>query len=680
MLHHERNSRAAPNASLGSRNQWYSRSFAMPRRLFTRTAQLAVDVTVLAAAYVLAFVVRFEGRVPLEMARTLAWTLPYLVALQYGLFLTLGVHRLAWRYVGLHDVRRIGGAVLAGTAVLVGLRILSGRLLPAVPWTVRAVVPFGVILVFSAFAFLGIVGVRVIQRILAERFEIHVHAVPRSAAVRTMLVGAGRSGVLVVKEILARPDLGIFPVGFLDDDPVKVGTLVHGIAVLGTTERLLDLCNAKGARQVLIAMASAPGKEIRRIVKLCERARLSVKIIPAFFEIVGGRVNLSRIREVAIEDLLGREPVKLDEDAVYGVVRGRGVLVTGAGGSIGSELARQICRFSPASLVLVEHSENNLFQIDRELRKQHPHVAVHSYLADIRDGARVAEILGKHRSDVVFHAAAHKHVPLMEDNPSEAVKNNVVGTMTLARLADSHGVSEFVMISTDKAVNPTSVMGASKRAAEIFIQALSQRSKTRFVAVRFGNVLGSAGSVVPIFREQIARGGPITVTDPEMKRYFMTIPEACQLVLQAGSMGRGGEIFVLDMGEPVKIVDLARDLIALSGLREPDDIEIHYTGVRPGEKLFEELSLAGEHAERTRHPKIFIGQIERQPWDEVLHSIAKLELAAESGDKQQIRAAFREMVPEYTPHEAVRSPSTPTTSEDRGQLPIGGLAVSSNSG
>jgi FlaA1/EpsC-like NDP-sugar epimerase len=634
-------------------------NFPMRRRLFSRSVQILLELIVLVGAYIAAFVVRFEGHMPPEMARTLAWTLPYVVAFQYGLFLAFGAHRLAWRYTGLPDVARISLALFAGTAVQVLVRMSVGQLIRYAPWTLRALVPFGVILVFGAFALLGIVGVRVVRRVLAERQETNLRPGPKGESVPTMLVGAGRGGVLMVKEISARPDLGILPVGFLDDDPVKVGSIVHGVPVLGTTEHLPELCADKGAKQILIVMASASGKEIRRIVSLCEKARLPVKIIPGIFEIVGGRVKISRIRKVEIQDLLRRDPVKLDEEAIFEVVRNRNVLVTGAGGSIGSELARQICRFAPASLVLVEHAENSLFHIDRELRGLDVSATIFSYIADIGDSARMHAILGKHRPHVVFHAAAHKHVPLMEENPGEAVKNNVLGTKTLAELCDAHSVSEFVMISTDKAVNPTSVMGTSKRAAEILIQALSQRSKTRFVAVRFGNVLGSAGSVVPIFQEQIARGGPITVTDPEMKRYFMTIPEACQLVLQAGTMGRGGEIFVLDMGEPVKIVDLARDLIALSGLRE-EDIEIQFTGVRPGEKLFEELSLEGEGAERTRHPKVFIGRIKPHPWNDVMRGVEELERATASGDGERIREAFRALVPEYQgARPAGRSGGTP---------------------
>ncbi len=632
----------------------------MSSRFFNRTMQFVVDLGVLTLAYVLAYFVRFEGAVPLHMARTLAWTLPYVVLIQFALIVATGTHRLSWRYIGLPDVTRMALVATASSAILLALTFALKVALPAFQPAVRAIIPLGVVLVDGTFAFLGTTGVRVLRRMLAERAESDSKKEPRTPAVPTMLIGAGRGGVLVAKEIAARPDLGILPVGFVDDDPVKLNMVVHGVPVLGPTERLVELCAKRGAKQALITMASAPGRDIRRITTACEAAGIQVKIVPGVFELVGGQVNLSRIRKVAIDDLLRREPIVLDVDAIEKVVRERVVLVTGAGGSIGSELCRQIAGFEPGSLVLVEHGENSLFEIERELRARFPELSIHPCIGDVRDGARMETVFGRHRPDVVFHAAAHKHVPMMEANPGEAVKNNVLGTKLLAELSDMHRVSEFVMISTDKAVNPTSVMGATKRAAEIFIQALSQRSNTRFVAVRFGNVLGSAGSVVPIFQQQIARGGPVTVTHPDMKRYFMTIPEACQLVLQAGAMGNGGEIFVLDMGEPVKIVDLARDLIALSGLREGEDVEIQFTGVRPGEKLFEELSLAEEGAEKTRHPKVFIGRIKPHAWEIVKSFVEELERAAAQPDGDGVRAVLGRHVPEYCcPDVSIRPASVP---------------------
>jgi FlaA1/EpsC-like NDP-sugar epimerase len=657
----------------------------MRSRIFNRTAQLLVDAGVIGLAYVMAFLLRFEGAVPPSMLRTLAWTLPYVVALFYGSMVVFGVHRLAWRYIGLRDMRRIALAIGSSAFLLLVSRFAAAQwvFLPG-PVASRAVIPIGVTLSTAAFTFLGIIGVRVARRMLAERDESSSRVRDEAEPIRTMLIGAGRAGVLVAKEMASRPDLGLVPVGFLDDDPVKVGTVMNGIPVLGATTDLARLCANHGAQQALITIATAPGGSIRRITKLCEEAALPVKIIPGLFEIVGGTINLSRIREVAIEDLLGRAPVQLDEDAILRVVKGRTVLVTGAGGSIGSELCRQIGRFAPASLMLVEHSENSLFFIERELRALFPTLDVSAHLADVREKARVDAILRKRKPDVIFHAAAHKHVPMMEANPTEAIKNNVLGTKVVAELADAHGVSEFVMISTDKAVNPTSVMGASKRAAEIVVQALSQRSTTRFVAVRFGNVLGSAGSVVPIFKEQIARGGPVTITDPEMKRYFMTIPEACQLVLQAGAMGQGGEIFVLDMGEPVKIMDLARDLIALSGLRVGEDIEIEVTGTRPGEKLFEELALEEEGAERTRHPKVFIGRIKPHPWDAVLEFVRELEGVTQSTDAAAIRGVFQRFITEYRPATArppslsVNAPVTDTTKPSETGAPLSSASPASS--
>ena len=418
------------------------------------------------------------------------------------------------------------------------------------------------------------------------------------------------------------------------------------------------MAERKHVQRALITIANAPGDKIRRITELCRNAKVEAKIIPGIYEIVGDKVNLSRIREVAIEDLLGREPVQLDEAVVSSAIGARVVLVTGAGGSIGSELCRQLCRFGPERLILVERFENALFEIHRELASAYSHLRIDPVIADVTDAVRMEQIFHDTKPELVIHAAAHKHVPMMEWNPGEAVKNNVGGTRVLADLSDRFGVQRFVLVSTDKAVNPTSVMGATKRVAEIYTQALSRNSPTKFVTVRFGNVLGSAGSVIPIFRDQIAKGGPITVTHPEMRRYFMTIPEASQLVLQAGAMGEGGEIFILDMGEPVKIVDLARDLITLSGLRPEEDIEIRFSGVRAGEKLFEELSTDAEHADKTKHPKVFIGRIKAHAWDAVTIGVETLLDLANSTAHDRIRGAIGELVPEYQSARAM-SPSQP---------------------
>ncbi|MBX3466780.1 MAG: polysaccharide biosynthesis protein [Planctomycetes bacterium] len=617
------------------------------RLVFNRGTQVAIDLAVLSVALMAALLLRFDGTVPAEMVKRAVVLWPVVLVLQYGALLAFAVPRFAWRYVGLREAQRIGLAIGASTALLGSMRLMAGALEPGSAVAKLAVLPYGVILIDAVLAYLGIAGVRVIRRLLAERTETRQLRRPRLRARRTILIGAGQAGFLVAKEVGARPDLGIEAVGFLDDDPLKAGTLVHGLPVLGRIADLGRIKDQQEVEQALITIANAPGQVIRRIASECETAGLAPKIIPGLYEIVGGEVNLTRIRKVSIEDLLGRAPVQLDEDAIAEVVRDEVVMVTGAGGSIGAELCRQVARFGPARLVLVERAENSLFLIERELRERAPELVIEPRMADVSDVPRMERLFDQVRPAVVLHAAAHKHVPMMERNPGEAIKNNVCGTRVLADLAREHGVSVFVLVSTDKAVNPSSVMGASKRIAELYVQSLAARSrKTRFVTVRFGNVLGSNGSVVPIFQEQIARGGPVTVTHPEMTRYFMTIPEACQLILQAASMGHGGEIFVLDMGQPVRIVDLARDLIRLSGFVPDRDVPIVFSGVRPGEKLHEELSRADEHADRTRHPKIFVGRGEPRGWSELAAAIERLETVADMS-AEDVRSELSRVLPDY---------------------------------
>jgi FlaA1/EpsC-like NDP-sugar epimerase len=624
-------------------------------RSFARASRIVVDLAVLCGAYVLAFLIRFDGMPPQDHRYRLLFTLPYVAAAEFLVLRRLGIHRFVWRHIGLREVIRILFGCGVCAVLFAALRFIIGAV--EGDHLHRTAIPYGVVAINFVLQFLGIAGVRILRRVQGERREVGERR-RSDEPTRIILVGAGQAGVLVARELSQRPDLGLRPVAFLDDDTNKQGMVLHGIPVVGSTSELPELCARLRAEQVLIAIANAPGPSIRRIRQLANEAGLPAKMIPGLYEIVGGKVNLSRIRDVAIEDLLRRDPVALDLEGIEEQVRGQVVLVTGAGGSIGSELCRQLLRFAPEKLLLVERAENNLFQIHRELVDAGGTTLLEPCIADITDQARMAEILEVQRPKVVFHAAAHKHVPMMEWNPFEAIKNNVLGTRSMADLADRYAVQTFVMISTDKAVNPTSMMGASKRAAEVYIQALSERSKTRFVTVRFGNVLGSTGSVVPIFQEQIVKGGPVKVTHPEMRRYFMTIPEACQLVLQAASMGRGGEIFVLDMGEPVLIVDLARDLIALSGLREGEDIELEFTGVRPGEKLFEELSTDAEQADRTRHPKIFVGRIPPRRYADVIASFADLSRAVESRLREEMFQSLRGLVPEYR-----NSPSQPPSKE-----------------
>ncbi|MDB4963259.1 MAG: polysaccharide biosynthesis protein CapD [Myxococcales bacterium] len=627
----------------------------MPRFL-NRTFRIAFDILVMSVAYWLAWLFRFEFQVP-DVALTVAvMTWPCVVGLQYIVFAAFGVPRVAWRYINMTDALQVGLAITLSSLLLFATRL--AHILPST----NNVIPISVLAMDFILVFVGLVGVRAAWRVHNELQDRKKRVVDGDRA-RVLLIGAGEAGVMVSREIVNRPDLGLAPVGFIDDNPQKLRTSIGGLRVLGTTHEIREIAEKVRARRALITIANASGQEIRRITELCRDAGLETKIIPGIYELVGDKVNLSRVREVAIEDLLGREPVKLDEAIVGASLRSRVVLVTGAGGSIGSELCRQICRFGPERIILVERFENALFEIHRELTTAFPGVPIDPRIADITDIHRMTQVFETSKPEIVFHAAAHKHVPMMEWNPGEAVKNNVGGTRTMATLSDRYGVERFVLISTDKAVNPTSVMGATKRVAEIYLQAFSSSSQTRFVTVRFGNVLGSNGSVIPIFRQQIAAGGPVLVTHPEMRRYFMTIPEASQLVMQAGAMGQGGEIFILDMGEPVKIVDLARDLVTLSGLRPGVDIDIKFTGIRPGEKLFEELSTAAEQAEKTRHPKVFIGRIKPHEWTDVVRGVDSLLSVAGGTDMDRVRAGLADLVPEYgVAHPSKKSGShTPIT-------------------
>jgi len=631
-------------------------------RVASRALQILLDLVALALAFGLAFVIRFDSDVPGDMVQRCLLLLPYVVALEYGCLHLFDVPKFAWRYIGLREVVRILQALAFASAVLLAVRLAAGQLGPSVKFLRQVFVPAGALAINFIVGFCAIVGIRSLRRVWVERAGKSSRSEAAHPTLPTMLIGAGHEGLLVAKELEARPQLGMRPVGFLDDDPLKLGTMVHGVPVVGKTAQLAEQCKEKGATQVLITMAGASGKDIRRIVRLAEEASLPAKIIPGLHEIVGGSVDLS-VRNVAIEDLLRRDPVRLDEDAIAKSVRDRVVLVTGAGGSIGSELCRQLCGFGPRELVLVEQAENALFEVHRELLTSFPKVRLIPAIADICDAPRMEAIMGRHRPSMVMHAAAHKHVPMMEWNPGEAVKNNVFGTKTVADLADRYGTERFVLVSTDKAVNPTSIMGATKRVAELYVQALSATSRCKYAAVRFGNVLGSAGSVIPIFQQQIAQGGPVTVTHREMRRYFMTIPEASQLVLQAAAMGQGTEIFILDMGEPVLISDLAEDLIRLSGLRPGEDIEIQFTGMRPGEKLFEELSVADEAAEKTYHPKIFVGRLEARPLETMERHLGRLAQAAESADLMTIRSAIKSIVPELEDNAPMDHP--PESSEPK---------------
>ncbi|HKQ05044.1 MAG TPA: nucleoside-diphosphate sugar epimerase/dehydratase [Blastocatellia bacterium] len=610
--------------------------------LLNRRVQFAIDLVTLVAAFALAYLLRFDFDVPRDNWLAALRQLPYVVLLQFGALALAGVYAFIWRFIGMAEVRAFVNAAYWALLPILFIRVA----LPAEYHQWR--VPLSVMLVDTLLAFGGVLGMRVLRRALYERYEKQLQTgTARSLPKKpVLLIGAGRAGALAAREIRSRGNLDIEVKGFIDKDPDKQGSVIYGVRVLGTPNDLRELVEKLKIDHVVITLASASGQEIRRIVELCERIPVRVRIIPALHEILQGRVEVSRIRDVQIEDLLGRDPVHLDEAETRQFLAGKVVLVTGAGGSIGAELARQIAAFAPATLVLVERAEFALFNIDRELRETWPALRIVALVADVGDAVRMRAIFQTYRPQVVLHAAAHKHVPMMEGNVTEAVKNNVLATRLVAQLAGEQQAEAFVLISTDKAVRPTSIMGATKRVAELVVQDLNQRYRTRFVAVRFGNVIGSAGSVIPIFREQIRKGGPVTVTHPEMVRYFMTIPEASQLVLQAGAMGDGGGIFVLDMGQPVRILDLAKDLIALSGLRPGEDVEIVFSGIRPGEKLFEELEIAEEGLATTRHPKIFVGHLAVHPPGQVRELLARLAALSENGQDAELRRSLSEFLPE----------------------------------
>ena len=599
---------------------------------------------VVVVAWVGAFLIRFDAQVPADRAEQLVATLPIVVLVQLVMLRAGEVNRDSWRYTSLHDVVPLVGTVGLTGGVLLLLRLLTQPLVVLYPGLGYLMVPHGVTLAYVGLAAFGLVAARVARRLQTERREVPN---AQGARRRVLLIGAGRAGALVTQELSARPDLGMHPVGFVDDDPVKRGQRVAGLPVRGSTDELTELVEDYEVDELVITIASLSGREMRRLVEKCEAVGFHPQIVPGMHEIVGGQVSLNWFRPVELEDLLGRDPVELELDAIHDLLTGEVTMVTGAGGSIGAELCRQVARFEPTRLVLVERAEPALWAIHRELQLAYPDLDVVPALADVTDQARIDEIVAGHRPSTILHAAAHKHVPLMEDNPGEAVKNNVLGTRTVVDVAVKREVERFVLISTDKAVNPTSVMGATKRLAERYVQHVAHQTGRAYVSVRFGNVLGSTGSVVPVFEQQITQGGPVTVTDPEMRRYFMTIPEASQLVLQAAALGRSGQVLVLDMGEPVKIVELAESMIRLSGFEPYEDIDIAFTGLRPGEKLFEELSLSEEVAERTRHPKVWIGNTPTPQWATAASDLEQLEGLSDQLEPVQLREHLDGLVPEY---------------------------------
>ena len=617
-----------------------------------RRAQVkfVIDLALWTLATPLAFLLRLEASVPAYVVG-IVWMLAVGIPLKAAALWALGMPRRSWHRLGLYDLFTLG-VVVGGVSL--GLAI-AAVLLPA-----GVVVPRSVPFIEALVAVLLLSGARVAARVFYER-----KGIGRARKTKTdravLIVGAGEAGTLVAREMRRHAKARRQPVGFLDDDPVKRRQRFGGLPVLGALGDLEHVVEENDIDEVLIAIPSASGALIREIVERAARAHVPHRTIPGMFELVNGTVSLAQTRDVKLEDLLGRDAVRLDTDVIQDQIRGRRILVTGAGGSIGSEVVRQLAVFGPAQIVLLGRGENSVYLIHREMQRRWPEIDTPSVICDVRDRASLAAVFERYRPELVYHAAAHKHVPLMEANPEQAVFNNVMGTRNVAELARDAGVTRLVNISTDKAVNPTSVMGTSKRVAEYVVEAASRTCSQdqAFVSVRFGNVLGSRGSVVPLFQAQIERGGPVTVTHPDMIRYFMTIPEASQLVLQAGAQGQNGQVYVLDMGEPVKIVDLARDLILLSGLEPGVDVEIEFSGTRPGEKLFEELLTAEEGTEPSPHEKIFVARKApaRDTLDDQLDALIDV---ARTRDGDAIRRAFQRIVPSYTPAQSI-SPNRRST-------------------
>ncbi|HEY9792274.1 MAG TPA: nucleoside-diphosphate sugar epimerase/dehydratase [Candidatus Obscuribacterales bacterium] len=612
-----------------------------------RLLQVFIDGAICAAGLAAAFLIRFDGKLSPVFLHQLVTFVPVLVPLRLFSNWICGVYRRLWRYTGLTETVELAVSIVSVTTILMIFRALGK--LPVDGQQLS----YGVILTEPAIVFLLLCAARVTRRMQTEHRQRRHWRQPLRR--RALVVGAGDAGQLVVRELSHRLEVGVDVVGFVDDDPLKVRKRIGNLTVFGTTANLAALIENLVVDQVIIAIPSAPPAEIRRIVDVCKASEVETRILPGFFELIDGRVSISQLREVSLGDLLGREPVDLDNASIADYIEGKRVLVTGAGGSIGSELCRQIMRFEPEELILVGRGENSIFMIHEELKKRPEPVKLRLVIADIRDRQRMSHVFARFRPHVVFHAAAHKHVPLMELNVSEAVTNNIAGTQAVATLSEEFGVQRFVLVSSDKAVNPTSVMGATKRIAEMVIQDMAARgAQTKFVAVRFGNVLDSRGSVLPIWREQIARGGPVTVTDPEATRYFMLIPEAVQLILQAAAIGSAGDIFVLDMGKPIKILDLARDLIKLSGLRPGQDIEIQFVGLRKGEKLYEELLTAEEGLTKTSYRKILVGKPQSIDHQRLTQELGTLFRSAGAEEEKTIRTCLNALVDGNLVEEAVR--------------------------
>lgn len=589
---------------------------------------MALDAIIVMCTPYIALYIRFEGSVEAKYLTKMFEYLPLIVVTRLASFYLFGLYNRLWRYASINELVSIIQAVTLSSAVIASVMLWMATGIPRTSYLLAWLLDI---------ALIG--GSR-----LGVRIFYHIQQSRADRDINVLIVGAGDAGAMIAREIQQRAYGDKNVVGFIDDDESKRNQMLYGAKVLGTRDDIGQIVAAHNVKEIIVAMPSIGGQMLRQIVRECKRTDCTIKVVPGLYELIDGQVSVNQLRNIDLEDLLRRDPVRIDLGGIAHYLTGKRVLVTGAGGSVGSELCRQIAKLGPSKLILLGKGENSIYEIHRELLAKHPDMPMEPVIADVRDVNRINNIFFTQIPEVVFHAAAHKHVPLMEIQPEEAVHNNIFGTKVVAEAAQRTGTAVFVMISTDKAVNPTSIMGASKRVAELVIQSLARTSKTKFIAVRFGNVLGSRGSVIPLFRQQIAAGGPVTVTHPEMERYFMTIPEAAQLVLQAGAIAQGGEVFVLDMGEPVKILDLARDLIELSGFSPEGEIPIVFTGIRPGEKLFEELLTAEEGTMASKHEKIYVANLRPISKDKLNRGLQKLRMLADAGE---IIAALEELVPYY---------------------------------
>jgi FlaA1/EpsC-like NDP-sugar epimerase len=594
------------------------------------------DLFIISASLCLAFLLRFDFSIPEPEIRLLWECLAVVIVVKPLVFISTGFYLNIWRYASLQDAIEMFKGVIF-SSILAVVSVLFLRQFTPVP---RSIFLIDAILLFSFLA-----ASRLIWRIYRENYRVG----SCSEGPATLIVGAGEAGSMLLKEIRRQPTSAYNVVGFVDDDSEKRGLKLHGVPVLGSTKQLSTLIRANEIEDVIIAMPSADGKTLRQVVDSCRNENVTFRTLPSLSNLINGKITFSQIKMIDIEDLLGREQVVLDKELIGGYLAGKRVLVTGAGGSIGSEICRQIALFQPDKLILLDQAETPLYEIEKELIAKHPEIRILPLMADVRDRDMIHTAFDQFLPQVVFHAAAYKHVPMMEYNPVQSVLNNVFGTINVVDAACQCKAENFVMISTDKAVNPTNVMGATKRAAEIYLQSIALAFKTKCTTVRFGNVLGSNGSVIPLFKEQIANGGPVTVTDKRVIRYFMTIPEATQLVLQAGGIGADSEILVLDMGEPVRIVDLAEELIRLSGLVPYEDIDIIFTGLRPGEKLFEELLINGEGILPTTHEKIRVLAPVPIHVESVKAELEILFQSARTDNVPELIDSLKRLVPEFRP-------------------------------